>query len=85
MADDRRNPAGPKPRIGEYIEANLWVWGFLALLGLIAFFACGAVWDGVTRGVLEFLFGIMGGGFVLVSILDYFYEHQRTDLTEKRP
>ena len=83
--DERKGPVGSRPKIAEYVEANLWIWGFLVLLGLVAFFACGAVWDGVTQGILEFLFGIMGGGFVLVSVLDYLYENQRTDLTEKKP
>jgi hypothetical protein len=84
MADVRGNVKTQGPRVSEYVEANLWVWGLLALLGLVSFFACGAVWDEVTAGVMEFLFGIMGGGFVLVSVLDYFYESQKSNLTEKR-
>lgn len=84
MADVRSNVKSQGPRVSEYMEANLLVWGLLAILGLISFFACGAVWDDVTAGVMEFLFGIMGGGFVLVSALDYFYESQKSKLTEKR-
>ena len=85
MGSDPKTARPQGPPVGEYVEANLWIWGFLALLAVVAFFACGAVWDDVTWGVMKFLFGIMGGGFVLVSALDYFYERQRTDLTEKRP
>lgn len=85
MGNDPKTAKAPGPVAEEYIQANLWVWGFLALLAVIAFFSCGAVWDEITRGVMEFLFGIMGGGFVLVSALDYFYERQRSNLTEKRP
>ena len=58
----------------EYIQANLLVWGFLAILGVVAFFICGGVMDDVTEGTLEFLFVIMGCGFTLVSILDYLYD-----------
>ncbi len=61
--------------VREYIQANLLVWGFLVLLGIIAFFfVCGGVWDDVSEGTLEFLFVIMGGGFTLVSALDYLYD-----------
>lgn len=58
----------------EYIQANLLVWGFLVILGLLSFFICGGVMDDVTEGTLEFLFVIMGCGFTLVSILDYLYD-----------
>ncbi len=58
----------------EYIQANLLVWGFLAILGVVAFFICGGVMDDVTEGTLEFLFVIMGCGFTLVSILDFLYD-----------
>lgn len=84
MAEDRKAVREQGPRIGEYVEANLWVWGLLAVLGLVAFFACGAVWDDVTQGVMKFLFGIMGGGFVLVSAMDYLYESQRSNLAGKQ-
>ena len=47
---------------------------FLAALAFISYFTCGAVWDDVYKGVLEFIFLILGGGFTLVSVLDYFYE-----------
>ena len=46
----------------------------MALLAVIGFFICGAVWDDVTSGVMEFIFVILGGGFTLVSALDYAYE-----------
>ncbi|HTA77321.1 MAG TPA: hypothetical protein VK791_09205 [bacterium] len=58
----------------DYFYANLYFWGVLIVVGVISFFTCGAVWDDVTSGALEFLFVIMGGGFTFVSILDYLYE-----------
>ena len=58
----------------DYFYANLFFWGVLVVVAMISFFTCGAVWDDVTSGALEFLFVIMGGGFTLVSILDYLYE-----------
>ena len=58
----------------DYFYANLYFWGVLVVVGVISFFTCGAVWDDVTSGALEFLFVIMGGGFTFVSILDYLYE-----------
>jgi len=58
----------------EYFYANLFFWGVLVVVAGISFFTCGAVWDDVTSGAIEFLFVIMGGGFTVVSILDYFYE-----------
>ena len=58
----------------EYFYANLFFWGVLIVVAMISFFTCGAVWDDVTSGAMEFLFVIMGGGFTFVSILDYFYE-----------
>ncbi len=61
-------------RFEEYFYANLLWWGFLVALAVISFFTCGGVLDDVTSGVLEFLFVILGGGFTLVSVLDYIYE-----------
>ncbi len=58
----------------EYFYANLLFWGFLVALAIISFFVCGAVWDDVTSGVMEFIFVILGGGFTLVSAMDYIYE-----------
>jgi hypothetical protein len=58
----------------EYFYANLVFWAFLAVVAVLVYFICGAVWDEVTSGVLEFLFVILGGGFTLVSVMDYFYE-----------
>ncbi len=78
MADNKRNPKGDERRLTkfqEYFYANLLFWGFLAVVALISFFTCGAVWDDVTSGVMEFLFVILGGGFTLVSVLDYLYEN----------
>jgi len=58
----------------EYFYANLLFWGFLLVVAIVSYFTCGGVWDDVTSGVMEFIFVIMGGGFTLVSVLDYFYE-----------
>ena len=58
----------------EYLYANLLFWGFLVVLAVITYFVCGAVWDDVTSGVMEFIFLILGGGFTLVSAMDYVYE-----------
>jgi uncharacterized membrane-anchored protein len=58
----------------DYFHANLFFWGLLLVAAVITFFTCGAVWDDVTQGAMEFLFVIMGGGFTMVSVLDYFYE-----------
>jgi len=75
---DERNKPDPLPRraakIQEYLVANLYFWGFLIVLALVSFFACGAVWDEAYRAVLEFLFLLMGGGYTLVSVLDYLYD-----------
>jgi hypothetical protein len=79
MADTNKNQ-GPKmaeqklTKFQEYLYANLLFWGFLLAVALISFFTCGGVWDDVTSGVMEFIFVIMGGGFTLVSVLDYCYE-----------
>jgi len=60
--------------IQEYLYANLLFWGLLVVAAVFAFFICGAVWDDIMSGTLEFLFVILGGGFTLGSVLDYFYE-----------
>jgi hypothetical protein len=79
MADTNKNQ-GPKiadqklTKFQEYLYANLLFWGFLLAVAFISFFTCGGVWDDVTSGVMEFIFVIMGGGFTLVSVLDYCYE-----------
>jgi len=79
MADTHKNQ-GPKiaeqklTKLQEYLYANLVFWGFLLAVAVISFFTCGGVWDDVTSGVMEFIFVIMGGGFTLVSVLDYGYE-----------
>lgn len=79
MADTNKNQ-GPKiaeqklTKFQEYLYANLLFWGFLLAVAIVSFFTCGGVWDDVTSGVMEFIFVIMGGGFTLVSVLDYFYE-----------
>jgi zinc transporter ZupT len=59
---------------GEYFYANLFFWGLLVVVAVISYFTCGAVWDDVTSGTMEFIFVIMGGGFTFVSVLDYLYE-----------
>jgi uncharacterized membrane protein len=80
MADHRSKNQGPQVRqeqlssFEEYLYANLYFWGLLAVVAVISFFSCGAVWDDVTSGAMEFLFLVMGGGFTFVSVLDYFYE-----------
>ena len=80
MADNKSKNQGPQVRqeqlspFAEYLYANLYFWGLLAVVAVISFFACGAVWDDVTSGAMEFLFIVMGGGFTFVSVLDYFYE-----------
>ena len=77
MADNKQNSKAMIPqgsRFQEYVHANLFFWGFLLVLAIVSFFTCGAVWDEVFKGVLEFIFVILGGGFTLVSILDYFYD-----------
>ena len=33
-----------------------------------------AVWDDAVRGLEKFLFLVLGGGFTLVSAMDYLYE-----------
>jgi len=58
----------------EYFYANLFFWGLLVIVAIISYFTCGAVWDDVTSGTMEFIFVIMGGGFTFVSVLDYLYE-----------
>jgi len=65
------------PRV--YFQANFVAWGFLLVLAVAAFFICGGVWDDVTTGVLEFIFIVLGGGFTLVSLLDFFYEKSQGD------
>lgn len=62
------------PSFQGYFYANLYFWGVLVLAGIVGFFACGAVWDDVTQGAMEFLFVIVGGGFTMVSVLDFLYE-----------
>lgn len=82
MADNKKNPTIPAKRLTvarEYLYANLLFWGFLAILAVISFFTCGGVWDDVTSGVMEFIFVILGGGFTLVSMLDYLYEKHMSD------
>ena len=80
MKDQARNSRELKaeqPRLTklqEYLYANGIFWAFLAVAALVSFFTCGGVWDSVTSGTLEFLFVIIGGGFTLVSVLDYIYE-----------
>ena len=82
MADNKKNPTIPAKRltvVQEYLYANLLVWGFLVILAIISFFTCGGVWDDVTSGVMEFIFVILGGGFTLVSVLDYLYEKHMSE------
>lgn len=77
MADNKQAPKTPEKRLSkleEYLYANLLWWAFLAVLAVISFFTCGGVWDDIFSGVLEFIIVILGGGFTMVSVLDYVYE-----------
>ncbi|HJT23166.1 MAG TPA: hypothetical protein VJ873_01215 [bacterium] len=77
MADNRQNQKDPQKRFSrfeEYLYANLLWWAFLIVLAIISYFTCGGVWDDITSGVMEFIFVILGGGFTLVSVLDYVYD-----------
>lgn len=77
QAKTSQGPKGterPLSKLQTYLYANLLFWGFLVLVGVVAFFALGRVWDSVTAGTLRFLFLIMGGGFTLVSVMDFIYE-----------
>ena len=77
MADNKPDPKNAEKKLSvleQYLYANLLWFGFLAALCFVSFFACGAVWDDVFQGVLEFILYILGGGFILVSALDYMYE-----------
>jgi len=67
-----KNLSSPDLRV--YLKANLVFWGFVLVMAVLAFFICGGVWDDVTSGVMEFLFFVLGGGFTLVSFLDFIYE-----------
>jgi hypothetical protein len=58
----------------EYFYANLLFWGFLILLAIVSFFTCGGIWDSVTAEMMKFIFLVFGGGFTLVSVMDYLYE-----------
>ena len=70
----------------QYLYANLLWWGLLVALAIVSFFTCGAVWDDVTEGVMEFIFVILGGGFLLVTVLDHVYEkYVARSLSEGRP
>jgi hypothetical protein len=72
--NETKNVPTNSPNLNAYLWANLVAWVFVLVLAVAAFFICGAVWDDVTTGVLEFLFVVLGGGFTLVSFLDFFYE-----------
>jgi hypothetical protein len=77
MADNKQSPKIAERRLTkfeEYLYANLLFWGFLVAVAIVSYFTCGGVWDDVTSGVMEFIFIILGGGFTLVSVLDYFYD-----------
>jgi len=72
-----QNAKAAKPELTRFqvtFYANLLFFAFLCVLWVVSFFVCGAVWDDVESGLTEFIFFILGGGFVLVSLLDYVYE-----------
>ncbi len=78
MNPSRKNNPAAGPSFEGYLYANLFFWTVLVLAGVVGYFTCGAIWDDVTQGAMEFLFVIVGGGFTLVSVLDYFYEIKTT-------
>ncbi|HXL73896.1 MAG TPA: hypothetical protein VN963_09755 [bacterium] len=87
MSDSKtiKNPVSNMVSFEEYFYANLFFWGLLVIVAVISYFTCGAVWDDVTSGTMEFVFVIMGGGFTFVSILDYFYEVKIAAPTKEIP
>jgi hypothetical protein len=70
--NDPKNTKDPDLRV--YLRANLIVWGLVLATAVAAFFICGAVWDDVTSGTEEFIIFVLGGGFTLVSVLDFIYQ-----------
>ncbi|HET9870023.1 MAG TPA: hypothetical protein VFR02_05955 [bacterium] len=64
----------PSPAWGPYGRSLLAAWAFVGASMVVAFFVCGRVWDDVTSGVMEFLVVVLGGGFTLMTAVDYFYE-----------
>jgi hypothetical protein len=81
VANETKGSGVGKPdteKLKEYLYANLLFWAFLVIVAVISFITCGGAWDSVTSGTLEFLFVILGGGFTLVSVLDYVYEKYNT-------
>jgi hypothetical protein len=53
------------------LRANLLFWSFLVLSAVAAFLVGGAVWDDALKGLWKFLFLALGGGFTLVTVMDY--------------
>jgi hypothetical protein len=76
--DNQKTMERSKTKFLEYLYANLLFWAFLIVVAVISFITCGGVWDSVTSGTMQFLFFIMGGGFTLVSVLDWVYEKYNT-------
>jgi hypothetical protein len=77
--NESKNVPAASPNLKVYVQANLAAWAFVLVLAAASFFICGGVWDDVTTGVMEFLFFVLGGGFTLVSFLDFIYEKTRGD------
>jgi hypothetical protein len=73
----------PMTAFQETFWANVMVWGFLAGIALVTYVVTGGVWDDVTRQTLKFIFGIFGGGFTLVSVLDALYDKYVSTETPK--
>jgi hypothetical protein len=71
-AADNSRAGDPDPLV--YLKANLVWWGFLALAALGAFLLNGAKWDDAMAGLFRFIFLVAGGGFTLVSVMDFLYE-----------
>lgn len=70
----------------EYAGANLLFFLFLSVLAAIVYFLTGAKWDESTKQVFRFLFLVVGGTFVVASLLDWLYERYAApeDLQEEK-
>ncbi len=58
----------------EYFYANLLFWGFLVVLAFLTYAFTGGLWDAVMQQTVRFIFLVFGGGFTLVSVLDFLYD-----------
>jgi len=86
MSDKNKGPKVPEKEMTpfmEYFWANVLFWGFLAVLALATYVVTGGIWDDVMRKTLKFIFGVFGGGFTLVSVLDFLYDKYVSTETPK--